>query len=128
MNSHAVSYAWCQDHVVAFGDARHYFRTAAGTYTGFDVCPMRNAIAHHLHGFRISGAAYRLGWCRQRTRFAADTDIDGYGHVGTQVVRGLRDPKARFYVSTKDKGQVSRPIDFFATFNKMYNCVTPDDI
>jgi hypothetical protein len=40
----------------------------------------------------------------------------------------LIDPKARFYVSTKDKGQVSRPIDFFATFNKMYNCVTPDDI
>ena len=40
----------------------------------------------------------------------------------------LTNPKARFYVSTKDKGQVTRPIDFFATFNKMYNCVTPDDI
>ncbi|MSW31792.1 MAG: hypothetical protein F2947_10400 [Actinobacteria bacterium] len=40
----------------------------------------------------------------------------------------LVNPKARFYVSLKDKGQVTRPIDFFATFNKMYNCVTPDDI
>lgn len=36
--------------------------------------------------------------------------------------------RRRFYVSLKDKGQVTQPIDFFATFNKMYNCVTPDDI
>jgi len=38
------------------------------------------------------------------------------------------DPQARFYVTAKERRQVSEPIDFFATFNKMYNCVTPDDI
>lgn len=38
------------------------------------------------------------------------------------------DPQARFYVTEKERRQVSEPIDFFATFNKMYNCVTPDDI
>lgn len=38
------------------------------------------------------------------------------------------DPEARFYVTQKDRRQVSEPIDFFATFNEMYNCVTPDDI
>ena len=38
------------------------------------------------------------------------------------------DPSARFYVTVKERRQVSEPIDFFATFNKMYNCVTPDDI
>ena len=38
------------------------------------------------------------------------------------------DPDARFYVSVKEKQQITKPIDFFATMNKMYNCVTPDDI
>lgn len=38
------------------------------------------------------------------------------------------DPSARFYVTVKERRQVTEPIDFFATFNKMYNCVTPDDI
>lgn len=37
------------------------------------------------------------------------------------------DPKARFYVTQKDRRQVTEPIDFFARFNEMYNCVTPDD-
>jgi len=37
------------------------------------------------------------------------------------------DPQARFYVTQKDRRQVTEPIDFFATFNEMYNCVTPDD-
>ena len=37
------------------------------------------------------------------------------------------DPDARFYVSVKERQQISKPIDFFATMNKMYNCVTPDD-
>ena len=40
----------------------------------------------------------------------------------------LNDPGARFYVSVKEKQQITKPIDFFATMNKMYNCVTPDDI
>ena len=40
----------------------------------------------------------------------------------------LSDPGARFYVSVKEKQQITKPIDFFATMNKMYNCVTPDDI
>jgi len=35
--------------------------------------------------------------------------------------------QARFYVTKKERRQVTEPIDFFATFNKMYNCVTPDD-
>lgn len=39
-----------------------------------------------------------------------------------------QDPSARFYVSLKDKKQVTVPVDFFAKMNKMYNCVTPDDI
>jgi len=38
------------------------------------------------------------------------------------------DPMARFYVSVKEKRQVTVPVDFFANANKMYNCVTPDDI
>ena len=38
------------------------------------------------------------------------------------------DPQARFYVTEKERRQVSEPVDFFARFNKMYNCVTPDDI
>lgn len=37
-------------------------------------------------------------------------------------------PQARFYVTKKERRQVTEPIDFFATFNEMYNCVTPDDI
>lgn len=38
------------------------------------------------------------------------------------------DASARFYVSKKDRRQVSEPIDFFATANKMYDCVTPGDL
>lgn len=38
------------------------------------------------------------------------------------------DPQARFYVTEKEKRQITAPIDFFATFNQMPNCVTPDDI
>jgi len=37
-------------------------------------------------------------------------------------------PTARFYVTEKARRQISAPIDFFATFNNMQNCVTPDDI
>lgn len=38
------------------------------------------------------------------------------------------DASARFYVTKKDRGQVTRPIDFFAEANHMENCVTPADI
>ena len=38
------------------------------------------------------------------------------------------DQQARFYVTIKEKRQVTVPIDFFATANEMYNCVTPDDV
>lgn len=40
----------------------------------------------------------------------------------------MNDPQARFYVTKKEKRQITAPIDFFATFNQMPNCVTPDDI
>ena len=38
------------------------------------------------------------------------------------------DPTTRFYVTIKDRRQVSEPIDFFANANRMTDCVTPDDI
>ncbi|NCY15954.1 MAG: hypothetical protein EBX39_04145 [Actinobacteria bacterium] len=39
------------------------------------------------------------------------------------------DPDARFYVTEKVKGQqITKPIDFFATYNDMPNCVTPGDL
>jgi hypothetical protein len=38
-------------------------------------------------------------------------------------------PDARFYVTEKVKGQqITKPIDFFATYNDMPNCVTPGDL
>ncbi|MEX1217550.1 MAG: hypothetical protein WEA11_03390 [Acidimicrobiales bacterium] len=49
------------------------------------------------------------------------------GDRGAYAVALTTDPTARFYVSKKEERQVSVPIDFFATFNKMFNCVTPDD-
>lgn len=38
------------------------------------------------------------------------------------------DPKARLLVSEKDKRQVTEPIDFFAKYNEMENCMTPGDL
>jgi len=38
------------------------------------------------------------------------------------------DPKARFLVSEKDKRQITEPIDFFAKYNEMENCMTPGDL
>lgn len=40
------------------------------------------------------------------------------------------DPEARFYVSEKDRRQVTEPIDFFAgrANEQMGNCVTPGDL
>ena len=38
------------------------------------------------------------------------------------------DPEARFFVSEKDKRQVTEPIDFFAKYNEMENCMTPGDL
>lgn len=40
------------------------------------------------------------------------------------------DPEARFYVSEKDRRQVTEPIDFFAgrANEQMTNCVTPGDL
>lgn len=46
-----------------------------------------------------------------------------------QFATSLRtDPTVRFYESEKDKQQISKPIDFFATANRMYDCVTPGDL
>ena len=45
------------------------------------------------------------------------------------VVALEADPDARFYVTEKVKGQqITKPIDFFATYNDMPNCVTPGDL
>lgn len=39
------------------------------------------------------------------------------------------DAEARFYVTEKVKGQqITKPIDFFAIYNDMPNCVTPGDL
>jgi hypothetical protein len=38
------------------------------------------------------------------------------------------DPQARFLVSEKDKRQITEPIDFFAKYNEMENCMTPGDL
>lgn len=38
------------------------------------------------------------------------------------------DPKARLLVSEKDKRQITEPIDFFAKYNEMENCMTPGDL
>jgi hypothetical protein len=39
------------------------------------------------------------------------------------------DTNARFFVTEKVKGQqITKPIDFFATYNDMPNCVTPGDL
>jgi hypothetical protein len=37
-------------------------------------------------------------------------------------------PQARFLVSEKDKRQITEPIDFFAKYNEMENCMTPGDL
>ena len=38
------------------------------------------------------------------------------------------DPQARFFVTMKDKRQVTEPVDFFARYNNMTNCETPGDL
>lgn len=38
------------------------------------------------------------------------------------------DAKARFYVSTKDRQQITKPIDFFTNINHMLECATPTDV
>lgn len=38
------------------------------------------------------------------------------------------DPDARFYVTMKDRRQVTEPVDFFARYNNMSNCETPGDL
>ena len=39
------------------------------------------------------------------------------------------DATARFFVTEKVKGQqITKPIDFFATYNDMPNCRTPGDL
>lgn len=52
-------------------------------------------------------------------------------YVGDREAYAARlrtDPTARFYVTMKDKRQVSEPVDFFASANLMDDCATPDDI
>ena len=52
-------------------------------------------------------------------------------YVGDRAAYATRlrtDPSTRFYVSIKDKRQISEPIDFFASANLMIACATPSDI
>jgi hypothetical protein len=44
------------------------------------------------------------------------------------VVALETDPDARFYVTMKDRRQVTEPVDFFAKYNNMSNCETPGDL
>jgi hypothetical protein len=72
---------------------------------------------------------------------AADTGDDGrmiqewlgdwqtyLGDRQRYVVALEDDPNARFLVSEKDKRQITEPIDFFAKYNEMENCMTPGDL
>ena len=72
---------------------------------------------------------------------AADTGDDGrmiqewlgdwqtyLGDRQRYVVALEDDPHARFLVSEKDKRQITEPIDFFAKYNEMENCMTPGDL
>lgn len=58
------------------------------------------------------------------------TDWGTYMSDRQRYVTALNDdPTARFYVTEKTKGQqITKPIDFFATYNDMPNCVTPGDL
>jgi hypothetical protein len=58
------------------------------------------------------------------------TDWNTYMADRDRYVLALEaDPQARFYVTEKVKGQqITKPIDFFATYNDMPNCVTPGDL
>jgi hypothetical protein len=56
---------------------------------------------------------------------------DWHTYVGDREAYAVAlesDPKARLYVTQKDNQQISKPIDFFATYNKMENCMTPGDL
>jgi hypothetical protein len=44
------------------------------------------------------------------------------------VIALATDPDARFYVTMKDRRQVTEPVDFFARYNNMPNCETPGDL
>ena len=44
------------------------------------------------------------------------------------VVALETDPYARFFVTMKDRRQVTEPVDFFARYNDMPNCETPGDL
>ena len=60
-------------------------------------------------------------WLTDWNTYVADRD--------RYVVALESDPQARFYVTEKVKGQqITKPIDFFATYNDMPNCVTPGDL
>ena len=58
------------------------------------------------------------------------TDWNTYMGDRERYVTALEaDSTARFYVTEKTKGQqITKPIDFFATYNDMTNCVTPGDL
>ena len=58
------------------------------------------------------------------------TDWNTYMGDRERYVTALEaDSTARFYVTEKTKGQqITKPIDFFATYNDMPNCVTPGDL
>jgi len=50
------------------------------------------------------------------------------GNRQAYVVALEDDPNARLLVAEKDKRQITEPIDFFAKYNEMENCMTPGDL
>ncbi len=77
----------------------------------------------------------------RQTAPAADSGEDGrmiqewlgdwqtyLGDREAYVVALDENPKARFLVAEKDKRQITEPIDFFAKYNEMENCMTPGDL
>jgi hypothetical protein len=50
------------------------------------------------------------------------------GNRQAYVLALADDPNARLLVAEKDRRQVTEPIDFFAKYNEMENCMTPGDL
>jgi hypothetical protein len=64
-------------------------------------------------------------------KMISDWLADWHTYLGNReeyAVALQTDPKARLYVATKENQQITNPIDFFATYNKMENCKTPGDL
>jgi hypothetical protein len=83
---------------------------------------MLNELAASAPPPELSNDGRMIGeWLTDWNTYMADRD--------RYVVALEADTQARFYVTEKVKGQqITKPIDFFAIYNDMPNCVTPGDL